>query len=296
MTTEADDIGGSTTGDRINYDWIVDCFGEEAADKLRERKIICCGTVIGTTAEMKIFCSELWKILEYKTTNIFDQAVTNCLAYNNLLPIENLLEIDVDGEIFTMGLTNDFSVRGDKILRGGRVPAVVHQYNRHGDLIELVDEIYHDRNFRADLRFTDMRSVTEQATCLLFAKKIGDAAKFFMKKFLVTEKFEDYVKALARLWEIAMRNPLSPASELLELSAQSALKSVENLSAREICVLLNYAAEYRRPIAPEFKNYVTAQLLKLAEENFLAGEHEQFLSSIELIISMEGGEISWRRN
>lgn len=299
LTTEADDIGGSKTGDKINYDWLVECFGEEAADKLRDRKIICCGTVIGTTAEMKVFCRELWKILEYKTTNIFDQAVTNYLAYNNLLPIENLLEIDVDGEIFTMGLTDDFSVRGEKILRGGRVPAIVHQYNRHNDLINFVDEIYHDKNFQADLRFNDMRSVAEQATCLLFANKIGDAAKFFMKKFLVTEDFSGCAKALIRLWEIAMRNPLSPASELLELSAQSALKSVEDFSNsdwNEICILLNRAAECHHPVDPEFKNYVTAKLLKLAEEKFPAGERKQYLSCIELIISIEGGEISWRRN
>ena len=96
-----------------------------------------------------------------------------------------------------------------------------------------------------------------------------------------------------------MRNPLSPASELLELSAQSALKSVENFSDSnwiEICTLLNRAAECRHPVDPEFKNYVTARLLKAAEENFLAGERKQYLSCIELIVSIEGGEISWARN
>ena len=299
LATEADDIRGSKTNERVNYDWLIDCFGEGEANKLLDRKIICCGTVIGTSNEMKIFCRELWKILEYKTTNIFDQAITNYLAYNNLLPIENLLEIDVEGEIFTMALADEFSVHDENILRGGKIPAVIHQYNRHDDLINLVDEIYHDKNFQADLRFSDMRSVTEQATCLLFANKIGDAAKFFMKKFLVTEDFGGCVKALIRLWEIAMRNPLSPASELLELSAQSALKSVENFSDSnwiEICILLNRAAECRHPVDPEFKNYVTARLLKFAEENFLANNRKQYLSCIELIVSIEGGEISWARN
>ena len=61
LTTEADDIGGSKTGDRINYDWLVDCFGKAAADKLLDKKIICDGTVIGTTAEMKIFAAKMWQ-------------------------------------------------------------------------------------------------------------------------------------------------------------------------------------------------------------------------------------------
>ena len=295
--TEEDDIGGSKTGEKVNYDWLVGCFGEETADKLRDKKIICCGTIIGTTAEMKIFCHELWKILEHKTADVFDQAVTNYLVYNDLLPIKNLIEIDnCNGAIYTNGLIKNNKIRGDKVLRGdGGIPTVVHQYDRHKDLINLVDETYRDNNFQADLRFNDMRSVTEQATCLLFANKIGDAARLFMKKFIVTKDFGGCERALIRLWEIAMKNPLSQATELLELSAQMGLKSVENLSAREICVLLNYAAEYRRPVDHEFKNYVTSQLLKIAEEKFLAGEHKQYLSCLELIVSIEGGKIYWVR-
>ena len=297
--TEADDIRGTKTGDKVNYEWLESCFGKDAANSLLDKKIICCGTVIGTIAEMKIFCRIMWEALKGETIFGHEQATMNYLVYKNLLPIENLLEIDVDGEIFTMALADEFSVHGENILRGGKIPAVVHQYDRHKELVELVNGLYHDKNFRADLRFNDMRSVTEQATCLLFAKKIGDAARLFMKKFLVTEDFSDCVKALIRLWEIAMRNPLSPASELLELSAQSALKFVEDFSNSdwyEICILLNRAAECRHPVDPEFKNYVTARILKVAEENYLANNRKQYLSCIELIVSIEGGKISWARN
>ena len=299
--TEADVIGGNKAGNE-NYGWLVDCFGKAEADKLRNRKIICDGTIIGTSAEIKIFAEKMWQAVcavESRVNfRIHDQAVANYLVYNNLLPIEHLIEVDVDGAIFTMGLANDFEVRNDKILRGGKIPAVVHQYNRHESLIGLVDEIYHDKNFQADFCFTDMRSVTEQATCLLFADRIGDATKFFMKKFLVTDDFGDCVKALLRLWEIAMLNPLSPASELLELSAQSALKSVENFSAadwNEICNLLKRAEECRHPVDPELKFHIINRLLKLAEQKFAANEREQYLSCVELIISIEGGQIFWAR-
>ena len=301
VTTEADVIGGNKAGNE-NYSWLVDCFGKDAAERLRNRKIICDGMIIGTSVEMKIFAEKMWQVVSAVESRvnfrIHDQAVANYIIYNGFLPIRNLIEIDVDGEIFTMGLTDNFYIGGDKILRGNEIPAVVHQYNRHNELIDFVDEIYHDKNFQVDNRFNDMRSVTEQATCLLFANRIGDAAKFFMKKFLVVEDFSGCVKALMRLWEIAMRNPLSPASELLELSAQSALKSVENFSAadwNEICNLLIRAQECRHPVDGELKFYIVNRLLKLAEQKFSANEREQYLSCIELIISIEGGEIFWAR-
>lgn len=298
-------LGYATEGlsigeDKIyNYFWLESCFGREAADKLSDKTIICCGTVIGTVNELKIFCRIMWEALKDETIWGHEQAAMNYLIHEKLLSIKNLIEIDVDGEIFTMGFAEDFYISGEKILRGGRVPAVVHQYNRYESLIELVDEVYHDKNFQVDNRFADMRSVIEQATCLLFSDKIGEAARRFMKNFLVTEDFSDCVKALLRFWGVVMQNPLSSASELMELSAQNALKSVEKLSAShlsEICTLLNRAQEARHPVDPEFKNYVTAYLLKLAGENFIAGDSEQYLSCLELIVSIEGGRVEWQRN
>lgn len=71
---------------------------------------------------MKIFSETLWKLVaevqnrvEYR---IHDQAVANFMIYNELLPAKNLFEIDIDGEILTMGLAGNFSIRDDKILRG----------------------------------------------------------------------------------------------------------------------------------------------------------------------------------
>ena len=282
-----------------NYVWLESCFGRATANKLSDKKIICCGTAIGTVNEMKIFCRAMWNSLKAETIWGHEQAIMNYLVYEKLLPIENLIEIDVDGEIFTMAFADNFSILGDKILRGGKISAVVHQYNRYNDTLNFVDDVYHDKNFSVDYRFADMRSVIEQATCLLFAKRIGDAAKLFMKKFLVTEDFSDCVGALLRLWETVMRNLLSPASELIEISAQSALKSVRNFSAsnrREICTLLNRARECRHPIDPELKNYIVARLLEIAGEKFISGEREQYLSCLELIISIEGGSVDWLRN
>lgn len=283
-----------------NYVWIESCFGKATADKLSDKKIICCGTVIGTVNKMKTFCRIMWENLKAEMIWGHEQAVMNHLVYENLLPIENLLEIDIDGEIFTMAYAENFSIRGDKIFCGnGKCPAVVHLYDRFNETVNLVDKVYHDKNFQVDESFSDMRSVTEQATCLLFAERIGDAAKFFMKKFLVTEDFSDCVGALLRFWETVMKSPLSPASELIELSAQSALKSIKEISGlplNKVCTLLNRAQESRHPIDPELKNNIATYLLKLAESKFIKGEHTQYLSCLELIILIEGGHVEWLRN
>lgn len=175
--TETDDICGSKTGDKVNYEWLESCFGKDAADSLRDRKIICCGTVIGTTAEIKIFLEKLLTDDPRMGEFAYDQAAFNYLFHNKLVPIENLIEIDTySGAIYTNGLIKDNKIRGDFILRGdGGVPAVVHQYDRHKELVELVDRVYRDKNFQFDERFTDMHSVTDQAICLLLANKIGAA-------------------------------------------------------------------------------------------------------------------------
>ena len=289
-TTDADIIGSDKV---YNYAWLESCFGKAEADKLADKKIICCGTVIGTINEMKIFCRIMWDALKDKIIWGHEQATMNYLVYNNLLPIKNLIEIDVEhGEIFTMALTNNFSVHGDLILRpDGKISAAVHQHNRHQETILLIDEIYHDKNFQVDLRFADVRSVIEQATCLLFANRIGDAAKLFMKKFLVTTDFSGCVRALTRLWEIAMRNPLSPASELLELSAQGALRSAGIFSSfdfEEIFKLLKWARECNHPVDPELKNFLIIALLRTAEQKLAAKEREQYLFCIKMINSIEG--------
>ena len=274
--TEADDIRGSKFGNKINYNWIVSCFGKAEADKLVDKKIICCGTVIGSAAEMKIFCRELWKILEHKTTEIFDQATMNYLAYNGLLPIENLFELDVDGgEIFTNGLIKDNKIRGEFILRGdGGIPAVVYQYDRHEDLTKLVDKIYRDKNFSFDKRFTDVRSLLEQICCLLQADKISEATRLFLRIFFSTENLCNFPNLLIEIWKIAVRKNFSHSIEILELAVQNALRSAEKFSDFQLTNVhenLISSAKNHHAVDPEFKNSFAVGLLKFVENSLATG-------------------------
>lgn len=269
---ESDDIRGSKFGHMVNYIWLVSCFGKDEADKLADRKTICCGTVIGSAADIKIFCREMWKILEHKTTEIFDQATMNYLVYNGLLPIENLFEIDdYDGAIFTDGLINPNKIYGGFILRGdGGIPAVVHQYDRHEGLIDIVDRIYRDKNSQVNPPFTDTRNLLEESWYLLRFDKITDATWVFLKVFFDTGDFDNYINLLMEIWKTALRKPFSRSTEILELAVQNALFSVDvqKLSVNQLILVKNLfveAASKNHAVCLKLKFSLTNLLLRLVE-------------------------------
>ena len=212
--TEVDDIAGSKTGNPFNYNLLVNSFGKEEADKLAKKKTVCAGSaIIGTPQEMKVF---LEKLLSYNLQEYpfgFDQAAFNYLIYNNLIPIKNLIEIDViTGEIFTNGLITENKIRGDFILRGdGGIPSVVHQYDRHAPLVELVNRLYRNKNFQIDKRFTDTRSVIEQIPCLLHSSKVDEAAWLFMRKYIEGANLNENADLLLQIWANTLHQPLLPA-------------------------------------------------------------------------------------
>ena len=175
-TTEADDIRGSKVGVELNYIWITNCFGENEAKRLADKEIICCGTVIGTTEEMKVF---LKKMIEYnpnKYTTGNDQVTEQYLIYNDLLSVENIIKIDcLTGAIFTSYLFHEYNpieIKDSMILRGdGKAPAVVHQYDRQETLINLVDELYRSCDYEPNENFTDVKFMMEQLPFLIKSEK-----------------------------------------------------------------------------------------------------------------------------
>lgn len=253
----------------FNYFWFESCFGKAAADNFADKKIICCGTVIGAINEMKNFCRIMWETLKGETTWGHEQAIMNYLVHKNLLPIENLLEIDIDGEIFTMALADVYSIENEKILRGGRIPAVVHQYDRYDELINFVDEIYRAKDFQAVESYNDLKSELEQAGCLLQVNKIKDATQLFLNKFFYSDDFKDRAYALIRIWELTAKKTFTSACEILELAVQNALLSVRKFSTNQLVrihrVLIQSEKNYHI-VDFEFKKLFANRLLEIAEE------------------------------
>ena len=278
--------------DRIyNYPWIEGRFGKDEADKLADKKAICAGTILGTANELKIFCYEMWKFICQKPTINFDQGTMNYLVWNNLLPIENLIEIDTfSGAIFTNGVINDNKISDDKILRGdGGVPAVVHQYDRHAPQVQLVNEMYRDKNFQFDGRFIDTRSTIEQVTSLLRVNKIGEAAWFFSGRFLSNADFSNFGGALIKLWDMTLKKPFSRQLELLELTIQSAAKSCNNFygySLQSICGIIKHAEEIGHAVNFGFKKNIVNILLIIANRSLDSNKIDECFLIIDLIKSM----------
>lgn len=260
LPTEGDDFRGTLTGDTLNYEWLTDIFPAADVESFRDKKIFCDGTVLGSRREVKIFAETLWQHVDQIQSRvdfrIHDQAVANWIIYRGLLPVKNFVAIDVDGAILTMGLAGNFFIRDDKIQRGEKIPAIAHQYERFEHTAKLADEIYRDKNFRVEKRFTDLRSTIEQATSLLHADDFDGAAKLFIRKFLAGKNFSAVVPALVRLWSVAVTKNFSRPLADLEAAVQVALKSVGNFSAltlKKICQLLATATTQNHFVDENFR-------------------------------------------
>lgn len=275
-----------------NYPWLLNRFGKAEADKLVDKRIICAGTTIGSIDAMKIFCGTMWKMILQALKKNYDQATMNYLVWNNLLPIENLIEFDViSGEIFTNGLIKTYRTRDDFILRGdGGIPAAVHQYDRHKELVQLVDRIYRDKNFSSDERFADVRSVLEQVDHLFFYDKINDAARLCMNTISNGANFSGNADRLLKLWENILSRSLTPAAGYLELLIQNALQNAQGLSinhVQKILTLLIYSVKNRRAVDINFKNFVAGALVQMTEQNFKAGNAQACFMLLDAIDNLE---------
>jgi hypothetical protein len=127
----------------INAKWIKMGFGNEEYEKIKENVIYCSGTIIGQYASIMSFLDLfLNTCLQYKVPYYekgIDQGVFNFLVHNNLIPD---MYKSINGEhILTIGTEplSDITYHGDKINFRGAQPSVVHQYDRHAELISFIN-------------------------------------------------------------------------------------------------------------------------------------------------------------
>ena len=182
-----------------------------------------------------------------------------------------------------------YKTRGEKILRGdGGVPAVVHQYDRHPELVQLVNNVYRDRNFQGDERFTDPRSVLEQVKQLLYIGKPDEAARFFMDN--QGADFGNNANVLLNLWGMLLNYPFVPAVGYLELSMQNYLASVENLPVQylnAVCSLLTHSIKNRRAVNPHLVKFIAGGLMNIAEQSLNAHNQEFCFFCIDAIKALD---------
>ena len=277
-----------------NYKWVKNLFGQETADRLADREIICAGTILGTVDAIKILCAKMIKELEQSTAWGDDQAAFNYLVYENLLDIKNIVKSDCQsGNIYCVTffhLTNPINIANDKILHiDGTSPAVVHEYPCFHQFIQLSDKLYRDKNFQVDETFNDTRSLLEQILCSTKIGRIDDAYKLFTKHLFGTA-LSGYGDLLVKIWENTLVQ--SPAAELLALSIQNVLpsafdKDYSSMPVNKIRSLVNLSIKTNKVVGFNFKVFIANTFYRLANDFYNANQLAKCLELIEFVSSLE---------
>jgi hypothetical protein len=131
-------------------------FGPEEIQKFKDKKIICSGTILGTRNEMLKFLDVFAKYLnEIRNKNpnicfemLLDQVIANHICYLQDFGCE--LSIKDNGDIVgTIGHcithpnhSGDMKLDGDIIYLDGKVPSIIHQYDRSPELFNHFSRVY----------------------------------------------------------------------------------------------------------------------------------------------------------
>ena len=143
--------------------WIKMFFGENTYLHIKDHTVICCGTVCGTMDAMLVLARKMEELLARSNFWGAEQAIMNYLVYNKLLPFKNILESNIeDGNILTLSGLPNAAISGVNVLsRSGKVPALVHQYDRHQELTQLVDKAYRSPAFPTETDASDVNDMLD---------------------------------------------------------------------------------------------------------------------------------------
>ncbi|MHA1345000.1 MAG: hypothetical protein ACTSO3_01235 [Candidatus Heimdallarchaeaceae archaeon] len=125
--------------------WIKLGYDKEMFEKLKTYPISCVGTVCGDAASIKYYLKRLREEVERiqpKTLKPQDQGAHNYLIRGQ---IESRVWHNEEGEIYTVGYIHRGSVKieNDNIVnQSGKVPTVIHQWDRHKNLTKFVEGKY----------------------------------------------------------------------------------------------------------------------------------------------------------
>jgi hypothetical protein len=132
-----------TIGDcSLNSDWIRHLYGTNVHACMSDCRIVCAGVTIGPIAEVEKYllemCGEIWKHLS-KVALIaqYDQGIHNYLIYSGRINLE--LTDNQTGIIATLHHEDPSKIQTDEaagvVIVQGKSPAIVHQYDRHRNLM-----------------------------------------------------------------------------------------------------------------------------------------------------------------
>jgi len=128
--------------------WIANIYGEDILSRFSDKRVVCAGVTLGPVGEVEKYltrmCSEIWKYLPQVTELKWgsDQGIHNYLIYEKEILCD--LTDNQEGLIATLSLEDPSSLFKDTcsglIQVDGNYPNIVHQYDRHPDLVNFLKQ------------------------------------------------------------------------------------------------------------------------------------------------------------
>ncbi|MBR5420860.1 MAG: hypothetical protein IK115_06920 [Lachnospiraceae bacterium] len=163
---------GLIGGDDWNRRWMQERFGEEAYEELKDKHVLCAGTIWGSSEVIHDFCNAMIDNLsdpQYNFIDINDQTSYQYMVYHQLVPknAETHFSTLSDGPVATIGNEGDYRIDGE-LLRcpedGDNIPALVHQWDRHKALYPFVAKHFREKHPRIRWkRYKDYQSLKDIA-------------------------------------------------------------------------------------------------------------------------------------
>jgi hypothetical protein len=134
-------IGSSS----VNADWISHLYGTDVYASMAKCRIACAGVTLGPIAEVEQYliemCREIWKCLpKVALGSSYDQGIHNYLVYNGRVNVK--LTENRTGIIATLLYEDPSNIKTDAaagvVTVQGKPSAIVHQYDRHANLVAFV--------------------------------------------------------------------------------------------------------------------------------------------------------------
>lgn len=137
-----------------NSPWIRMVFGDEVYEQLKDQRIICAGTTLGGTGNVMKYLNmmvDVFRQLKEKNPNAYrtnvDQGIHNYIAHSTNRYFSDGTIKDNGDIVGTIGLTltkdpSKIRVVDGAVHVGDMRPAVIHQYDRSAELIELYHKKY----------------------------------------------------------------------------------------------------------------------------------------------------------
>ncbi|MHA1381096.1 MAG: hypothetical protein ACTSRG_22235 [Candidatus Helarchaeota archaeon] len=174
---------------RWNAVRIKKAFGRDVYEKIADKNIVCSGVTMGETKNIMDYLMKMTKILTQKeaTLNI-DQAVHNYLIYTNQLRDVILFENE-KGPVLNLSVKMKGTIRFNKegfiIDQEENIINIIHQYDRHIELVKKIYKEYHVGFVKFWLKnmFIKLKFNTKRAFQAIFGNTIGKSIIVFLRRF-----------------------------------------------------------------------------------------------------------------